>query len=281
MLTRRKKVVVAIPVYKREPSELEMFSFARALNVLGNHPICLFYPQGLDLKVYQKKASELKKDLQVKVFAEKYFAGIDGYNELMLSYDFYHSFAQYEYMLLYQLDAFVFEDRLLEWCDKGYDYIGAPWFYSNDVNYQSTELVATGNGGFSLRKIAAILKAIHIKPYHSWAEAKHFVATNKMGALKRSIYSGKIISHLWFGLYQKNPLLRNYPHNEDLFWSFDAVNAYKNFKVPSPETALDFAFEGNPRYCYQMNNNCLPFGCHAWYKYDVAFWSQFITEVDF
>ena len=30
-------------------------------------------------------------------------------------------------MLIYQLDAYVFKDELLNWANKGYDYIGAPW----------------------------------------------------------------------------------------------------------------------------------------------------------
>lgn len=44
----------------------------------------------------------------------------------MLSAEFYDRFAAYEYVLIYQLDAFVFADRLAEFCQMGYDYIGAP-----------------------------------------------------------------------------------------------------------------------------------------------------------
>lgn len=60
-------------------------------------------------------------------FPDTYFKGIAGYNRLMMSPEFYETFAQWEYILIYQTDAWVFSDRLSEWCSKGYDYIGAPW----------------------------------------------------------------------------------------------------------------------------------------------------------
>jgi Protein of unknown function (DUF5672) len=279
MLTRRKKVVVAIPVYKREPSELEMFSFARALNVLGNHPICLFYPQGLDLKVYQKKATELKVSIEFKAFAEKYFIGIEGYNQLMLSFDFYYTFTKYEYMLLYQLDAFVFEDQLVQWCNKGYDYIGAPWFKNHDYLYQSREIVGVGNGGFSLRNITSFLNIIRIKPYYCLSEARDYYAVNSISRLGRIKKIGDIVKYLWLGKYHENEILRDYDRFEDLFWGEEAVKFYHKFKTAPYYEALSFSFECNPRYCYELNQNRLPFGCHGWYKYDLDFWRQFINVI--
>ena len=35
-------------------------------------------------------------------------------------------------MLIYQLDAFVFQDDLAYWCQQNYDYIGAPWLRDRD-----------------------------------------------------------------------------------------------------------------------------------------------------
>jgi hypothetical protein len=36
-----------------------------------------------------------------------------------LSASFYERFLDTKYILIYQLDAFVFKDELQEWCDKG------------------------------------------------------------------------------------------------------------------------------------------------------------------
>ena len=44
-------------------------------------------------------------------------------------------------------------DELLDWCNKNYDYIGAPWVKKERDNI----LLKTGNGGFSLRKSNPIL----------------------------------------------------------------------------------------------------------------------------
>ena len=46
---------------------------------------------------------------------------------MLLTADFYRRFTDYEYILIHQLDVFLFEDKLLEFCDMGYDYIGAPY----------------------------------------------------------------------------------------------------------------------------------------------------------
>jgi hypothetical protein len=65
--------------------------------------------------------------LSIESFPDENFRDISCYNRMLLNDEFYARFAEYEYALIHQLDAFVFSDRLLEWCKLGYDYIGAPW----------------------------------------------------------------------------------------------------------------------------------------------------------
>jgi len=40
--------------------------------------------------------------------------------------------------------------------------------------------------------------------------------------------------------------------------------------------ALGFAFENVPEELYKLNNDQLPFGCHAYEKYSPEFWAKFI-----
>ena len=40
--------------------------------------------------------------------------------------------------------------------------------------------------------------------------------------------------------------------------------------------AIPFAFEAKPKYLYKINQNKLPMGCHAWYRYNLEFWRPFI-----
>ena len=52
----------------------------------------------------------------------------------------------------------------------------------------------------------------------------------------------------------------------------------KDFKVAEPKVALQFSFEVNPSLLYEMNNQQLPFGCHAFEKYEYeTFWKNFIN----
>ena len=40
----------------------------------------------------------------------------------------------------------------------------------------------------------------------------------------------------------------------------------------------NFAFEANPRHCYEINKKKLPFGVHAWEKWDKKFWIDIINK---
>jgi len=96
----------------------------------------------------------------VKRFDPTYFSSVPAYNRLCFSSAFYRAFSEYEYMLVCQLDAWIFADRLSEWVARGYDYIGAPWciFCRNrqacDANNRNECVGAVGNGGLSLRRVS-------------------------------------------------------------------------------------------------------------------------------
>lgn len=217
-----KDVVVIIPVYKETLTDTEKVSFNRCLQVLGKYPIVLACPENLNLTEYAGK------NLLFAPFDPSYFLSTKTYNKLMVSEEFYNRFVEYEYILIYQLDAFVFSDQLLEWCHKEYDYIGAPWLTAEGVPN------SVGNGGFSLRKTKSFLKIC--------------------SAFKRTAES--------------------YPYNEDGFWSTIAPQL-SSFTCPSPKDALSFAFEEQPDKCFQLTQQTLPFGCHAWPHY-MKFWSTWI-----
>ena len=66
--------------------------------------------------------------------------------------------------------------------------------------------------------------------------------------------------------------------NNDIFWSYHAVKYLPDFKIPDWRTALRFAFEAAPRHCFELNGKELPFGCHAWPKFDRGFWDPFLLH---
>ncbi|MEM8909693.1 MAG: DUF5672 family protein, partial [Bacteroidota bacterium] len=85
----------------------------------------------------------------------------------------------------------------------------------------------------------------------------------------------KVKPHFWSSLLFW-PLTWLFTKNEDFFWSIVMPKINPFFKIPNMQEALGFAFELAPRKAYEMNHHQLPFGCHAWEKYDPDFWQPFI-----
>lgn len=223
---------IIVPMYRKILTEFERISFCQLIKILRSFEIIMIVPEGLELP------EEIRKEkLKVKYFDRSFFQSVASYNSLMLSQAFYERFLQYEYILIYQLDAFVFSDRLRYFCDLGYDYIGAPWF-SGVYNYadRKRKIQYVGNGGLSLRRVKACIGA----------------------------------------LIHNAELLESYKgQNEDCF--FSACDG-KNFYVAPKEVALDFSIEREVRECFKANQEMIPFGCHAWERYDLKFWKPYIEQ---
>ena len=220
-----KKCVIMIPVHSEHMSYDERRSLEQLKKVLGNYDVCLVCPEGMNTDEY---VSTWGETLEVKHFQKQWFKDRMAYCALMCNVDFYSSFSEYEFMLIYQLDCWVFRDELMEWCDRGYDYIGAPFF----VKWFSDRNIFVGNGGFSLRKIGSIIK---------------YLKENN------------------------NPKLPHF-NSDDGFY---AANYGNILNIAPPQEASKFSLEELAEEQYK-NNGKLPFGCHAYKKYDWPFWSKFI-----
>lgn len=253
-------VRIVIPVYKGSLTRNERASLKQCVKVLSSYSITLVCHKALDLSAYFAEYSDFK----VEFFNLSYFENIRGYNKLLLSREFYHRFRNSKYLLIYQLDAWVFRDELIYWCSKGYDYIGAPWIDINVFNWLKLKiypkylyymhlffgkgkfLSKVGNGGFSLRKVNTFIINLHI-----------------------------------FGFAAKN-----WKANEDSFYSHFVKTFNPFFKIAPFTTALRFSFDIFPQKAYDLNNNELPLGCHAWekesspYEGNVTFWEKLINNDD-
>lgn len=143
---------VLVPVYRNELSVSEQISLRQCKRILHRHPVILIAPETLDIENHELTGFSVER------FPACFFDGIAGYNRLMLSEEFYQRFERYQYILICQLDAFVFSDRLQEFCGMGYDYMGAPWFSGRrHIAGLERRYLYVGNGGFSLRKVSAFL----------------------------------------------------------------------------------------------------------------------------
>ena len=220
-------------------------------------------------KVEQDKAAKAKanKEKAQFVFLENQnFESITSYNHLLLSVWFYELFNNYKYILIYQLDCFVFKDELTAWVNKGYSYIGAPW-----VNKQG-EIEGVGNGGFSLRNVNDSIRVLKsrkkIHPFSIYLERAKRIdkPLTFIRAIKNYLKSSS------FRSAHKNELI-----NEDKTFAH-ATNRLYFFKASKGKEAVNFAFEKEPSKLFKFNSYELPFGCHAWWKYDLDFYKPFIEQ---
>lgn len=258
-----KPVAIIIPIYKPRFTLYEQISFSQCISILHKHPIKIVKPISLDIAPLLAK----HPFLEVETFDDTYFESVQTYNRLMLSTEFYSRFLSYEYILIYQLDAFVFRDELNHWCTKGYDYIGAPWrierdfssyfdrlffevkkqialwFDLRDTKRQNQPLevilkMSVGNGGFSLRRVQKMLD---------------MVKNNRPKIEKYLEGKGSFF-------------------NEDIFFCIEMNRYFQQVHLPPWREALRFAVEDLPSKAFALNHQQLPFGCHAWDIHELAFW---------
>lgn len=272
-----KRCIITIPVYKRfdELSSSERASFVRVCRIMHSWEIVLVTHKNLSLDPYFDCAYLNNINIFVEYFKETYFSSILGYNDLMLSADYYRRFRQYDYMLIYQLDAWIFSDELEQWCNRGYDYVGAPWFDNCGSYEDGCNLWAVGNGGLSLRRISFFIDLLSYKgPLYVHIDLSHGFVNFVKSIIKSFGYHNTLS-------WQKS--FRRLGLNEDTFLMVDLRNM-TNIKSLLPKTplaieALGFAFEKSPSYLFNLNGNKLPFGCHAWEKYEYdSFWNKFIKD---
>lgn len=263
------RAAVVIPLYKESLSDSEEFSLRNTLDVLGRHDIYVIGPERLSgyLETYKKREGF---NFRLALYKNKFFDSINGYNSLMKSKHFYESFSNYEYILILQTDALVFSDQLDIWCDRNYSYVGAPWFVGHDKPEKPLVFLGVGNGGFSLRKVEDFIKVLSVPRHVPYIAV---LCDKKRSLVYRLVR--KFIYKFVFA-YNRRPLMPRV--NEDAFWGMLVPRCCQFFKVPEVEEAASFAFEVEPRYLYVLNNRQLPFGCHAWEKYDSNFWEQVMCE---
>jgi hypothetical protein len=263
--------VVVIPLYKLDLSNPEWFSIKQTLKVLHNYPCTIICPEHLSSKLIDASRN-WGISIEIQAFPNAYFGSISGYNKLLRSSIFYQAFSKYEYMLIAQTDALILQDKLDEWCERGFSYVGAPFFKGFSKPSLPLEFIGVGNGGLSLRRIPDFLqcqKAIRYIPNFLAQAPKNFFDIKALL---------KFIKHSFIFCFNFEPLFPKV--NEDVYWGLLIPKIFPFFKVASPMEAIGFAFDAEPRYLFELNKGQLPFGCHAWERYDYEFWKSTLVSLN-
>lgn len=213
----KQKLCIVIPQHKEELSDDEKFSLESLIEHKGDVPIIKVKPQSL------QKGSD-----RTIFFEDSYFESIYSYSKLLISKKFWESFTDFEYILIYQLDCLIFKPNLLAWCDRGWDYIGAPWVTGYADEGES--FMGVGNGGFSLRNVQ---KSIDV--------------FNTLGVSEVPIDSKA---------------------HEDVFWCQWVPQSlpFLNFKIAPIDEAKYFAVETGIELNKKLLKDEIPTGAHAWTK---------------
>ena len=258
---QKKKVAIVTTIYKETPTVDEKISLNHLYRFLNNYDKYVLVPESSGFQLSGFKAVQ---------FPKKYFTSAKANADLLFSKELYQKFIDYDYILIYELDSLVFSDDLIFWCEKGYDYIGAPWIKSQMIKrYDFPD--AVGNGGFALRRVESFIKVLE-NGRHPFITI--FKETIKALKTKKTKGLVELIIDIWSNTPKRTKMI------EDRFWSFKAKLFMPEFNVAPVEEGLKFAFEINPRENYKTIGNKLPFGCHAWARYDRDFWEPYLIIDD-
>ena len=281
--------VVVIPIYKNVPARGECASIRQTFRVLGRHDIVFVTYSGCRLDAYREIVEAEHGTLRTELFDKGYFDSTAHYSDLCFSEEFYMRFKQYEYMLICQTDAWVFRDELDYWCSQGYDYIGAPIYFPYNEKRFTGIFFGVGNGGFCLRKIAHCLRIVKhdrnktlLKPKALVRMYWYYFLYNESftrNIFRRLALVGKLLAKCAGFGNTAGFFIRGHINEDMLFGTWAAQSwGLENCRIPDELTAARFAMEVNAPQLYKRLNGQLPFGCHAFEKWNFEdFWKAHIN----
>lgn len=264
-----KKVAIVVPLsFPADLSDDEKISLRQLRHYFGGYDKFMIAPEGVELDY---------PDFEIKPFPRRFFGSAAAHCRMLTMPSFYEAFSDYEFIFFHHLDSLAFSDQLPYWCGTDVDFIGPPWVKCSDSPLVTKPRV--GNGGFTLIRVEKALRVLsnrhRTKSGAYWRDLFAWNATPAwIAALEkvRNVFPVSIIARKLLDEWDatENPAARR--RQNDMFWSDHAVEFLPDFNVATLEQGLEFAFEVSPRTCLEMNGGKMPFGCHAWARYDREFW---------
>ncbi len=234
-------IAIVLPIYRPRLNDKLLATVDRAIALLQHGDWHLVAPTSLETSFYEKRYGKV-----IVRFPDACLDSVQNYSRLLLTDSFYATFAQYEYMLVIQDDVYVLRDDLTYWQARRFDYIGAPWPMGREHDLSMsrkpgvrwyTVTAYVGNGGFSLRRIAAC----------------------------RQLLSEFAEEAAWFGKHGAE---------DNFFACFGQFS--QQFILPSLRVAAAFAWETSLPRMHALCEGQLPMAIHAYDKHDPEFFARTI-----
>lgn len=123
--------VILIPIYKEKIDFDEYKSIHNTINLYNNvYDVYFMCNDKLNTSLYKTLF-----DIDYKIFSSDLFYDSQSYSDLLINKDFYKGFLNYEYMLIAQHDAYIFNKISLEYfINKKYNYLGALCDYIYNID---------------------------------------------------------------------------------------------------------------------------------------------------
>jgi len=264
------KPAVVIPTHQESLNADEYISLRQCQKVLGKRDIFLLAPNNININVYH----DIFPNLKTILVPPDLMKDIGAYNRMMISPLIFNHLSNYSHVLIHEPDALVLKDELDYWCNQKLDYIGAPWVeYCPATKNHIPKQV--GNFGFSLINIESA-NTIFLN------NSRWFTLTMIIRELLRGLRGRKGAFQMTIKACGSAGLLSNaselFKDHCDIFWSFTVPKSEPWFKIAKPEQAAYFAWEKHPNSCYEFCKQKIPFGIHAWSKYDREFLIPLLKE---
>lgn len=280
---------IFVPLYKLQWSPVEILSLKRCMALLSQYHFVFAYKASHDPRqvlLWWNDDLRFLKSWSLLPLDDIHLSSVSHYNLLMLSADFYKKISKWDYVLVFQLDAWILGGNLDAWLSLGYTYVGAPWCprLGSDPD---CFVEGVGNGGLSLRNIADMIKILgspryKLVPVLTVAElissSRLFSSYNRHNPLFRPIVFLKRIIDLLLSVLSW-PLacgnsLSHYTRqgvNEDFIIGIYCPRVFKWMRMPSLGKAAHFSLETNAKEVFAAFSVGIPFGCHAWERRDRDF----------
>lgn len=239
------KVGVVIISHRESLSENEILSLRQCMNIFRSRPIYICCSTHFDTRVYTDVAAEFDTDCRI-IRMDPVFFHVDQTRQLLMrTPQFYNYFTDFEYVLTYQLDCWVFRDDLDNFCESGYDYLCAPLVEEcKDISTQNFILPEIIISGLMMTKVSAMIKCIYM-------QLRDDLMHNYKSILSKPYISDKKS----MGSY------------------LTSINS--EFKTAPEDICMEFAFGAKPRQFYEKIKK-LPCCCKGYVYHDKEFWSKFI-----
>lgn len=255
----KKDIAIVVPIYKLPLSPDDRICLNQLFKVMTGYDIYAVFPENLDITDVCEEYPLLKSSME-----SSHFSSLRSYNKLVLSRSFYDAFSNYKYILINQLDTYIFKDELCKWANSGFDYVGAP-FVPDKNKYWSPLRRLWCKFNFYLRRYKGT------NPHHS-----QWYQVGNGGLCLRNVSKFQNITKKYKQQIEDDLSDEKDFYPEDLWLSFELKDDDR-LKTPDWKIALLFSIECSPQKCMDIIGNKLPFGTHAWtLDKHRPFWGKYI-----